>query len=93
MKQKALTTEQIEVLKKLSGVISEARNNGIEFVYDTSDGSISAFNCSNVNCIYSGRNPESHTDEEMNWDLCEPLDIFDYCDMARQNLYLNFEEK
>ena len=93
MKQKALTTEQLEVLKKLSGVISEARNNGIEFVYDTSDCSLSAFNCSNVCEIYSGRHPERDNDREMDWELCEPLDIFDYCDMARQNLYLNFEEK
>lgn len=93
MKQKALTTEQLEVLKKLNSVLCEARNNGIEFVYDISDGSVSAFNCSSVNCIYSGRNPESHTDEEMDWELCEPIGSIDYCDMARQNLYLNFEEE
>ena len=93
MKQKALTTEQLEVLKKLNAVLCEARNKGIEFVYDTSDGSVSAFNCSSVNCIYSGRNPESHTDEEMDWELCEPIGSIDYCDMAIQNLYLNFEEE
>ena len=93
MKQKELTFEQKEILKKLDAVLAEAKSKDIGFIFDEEDGSMTAYNAENVNFTYSGRGKEEDGDELMIWDLCEVVDVhMDHFHNAFDYLYLDFNK-
>jgi hypothetical protein len=93
MKQLVLTEEQHELLGKMERIFEEAKEKGISFMYDINDGSLTAFNSSNVCDFYAGRNKEDDDDEEIDFDSCSIIEnaSIDYVDYARQEYYLKFE--
>ena len=95
MKQLTLTEGQHELLGRMERLFKEAKEKDISFVYDISDGSLTAFNSANVSDFYAGREgrKEDEDDEEINFDLCCHVDnaSIDYVDYARQNYYLKFK--
>lgn len=94
MKQRELTEKQKELLKVLVFIFARCKENGIAFVYDNDDCTLSAFNADNVNTFYGGLHGEDDGDELMNWELAEIVDVYtDYFNSGRQNLYLNFEKE
>ena len=94
MKQKDLTTEQKDVLARLSSILAEANEKKIGFVFDEGDCTLMAYNAENVNLDYCGRSQESDNDERINWDLAEYVSDF-RCDCFNSGFdvyYLNFDE-
>lgn len=73
MRQKELTKEQKELCEKLNELFSEAREKGIDFVFDYSDGTVTAFNSEGVeNCSIRGY--ESEIEEPIDWEKCYVID-------------------
>lgn len=95
MKQLPLTEEQQALLTKMNDLFNEAKEKDLSFVYDISDGSLTAFNSANVPDFYAGREgcKEDEDDEEINFDLCCHVDnaSIDYVDYAIQGYYLKFK--
>ena len=95
MKQLVLTEEQHELLGRMERLFKEANEKDISFVYDISDGSLTAFNSANVSDFYAGRegSKEDYDDEEIDFDSCSIIEnaSVDYVDYARQNYYLKFK--
>lgn len=95
MKQLVLTEEQQALLTKMNDLFNEAKEKDLSFVYDISDGSLTAFNSANVPDFYAGREgcKEDEDDEEMDFDKCFFLDkaSIDYVDYAIQSYYLKFK--
>lgn len=95
MKQLNLTEEQIELLTKMDALFKEANGKDISFLYDISDGSLTAFNSANVSDFYAGHecSKEDYDDEEIDFDSCSIIEnaSVDYVDYARQNYYLKFK--
>ena len=95
MKQLVLTEEQHELLGRMERFFWEAREKDISFVYDISDGTLSAFNSANVADFYAGRegSKEDEDDEEIDFDSCSIIEnaSIDYVDYAIQNYYLKFK--
>lgn len=68
MKQKPLTDEQKELLKRLEATIKECEEKNIAFVYDRDDESVTAYNSDGVESTYSGCRLEDYNrDEKMDW--------------------------
>lgn len=94
MKQLNFTDEQRELLKKMDALFQEARDKDISFLYDISDGSLTAFNSANVLDSYASCYvKESEADEEIDFEKCHVIygGSSDYCDYSRQNYYLRYE--
>ncbi len=93
MKQLVLTEEQHELLGRMERIFKEAKEKDISFVYDISDGSLTAFNSANVSDFYAGRDKEDYEDEEIDFDSCSIIESasIDYTDYARQTYYLKFD--
>ena len=90
MKQKQLTDEQRDVLKRLEVIFKEAEEKKIGFVYDREDGSLSAYNNNGIVCTYAGRNKEEESDEYLDWDNCSIVTYIDYFDSLDQCYLLKF---
>lgn len=95
MKQLVLTEVQHELLGRMERLFKEAKEKDISFVYDISDGSLTAFNSANVSDFYAGRegSKEDYDDEEIDFDSCSIIEnaSIDYVDYAIQNCYLKFK--
>lgn len=95
MKQIPLTERQQALLAQMNDLFKKAHEEDIDFIYDISDGSLTAFNSANASDFYAGRyfRKEDEDDEEINFDLCYQIDnaSIDYVDYARQNYYLKFK--
>ena len=95
MKQLVLTEEQNELLERMDALFKEANGKDISFLYDISDGSLTAFNSANVSDFYAGDEgcKEDYDDEEIDFDSCFIIEhaSVDYVDYARKNYYLKFE--
>lgn len=95
MKQRILTERQRNLLTQINELFKKAHEEDLGFIYDISDGSLTAFNSANVSDFYTGREgrKEDKDDEEINFDLCYQVDnaSVDYVDYARQNYYLKFK--
>lgn len=93
MKQLVLTEEQKELLERMELLFKEAKEKNISFVYGIDDGSLTAFNSTNVPDFYAGRDKEDDSDEEIDFDLCYIVEnaSIDYADFAMQSYYLKFE--
>lgn len=93
MRQLPLTEEQYALLGDLERLFRKCKENDISFVYDVTDGSLSAFNAANVSECYSGTEKEDDTDDKIDWDsssIVEEASI-DYFVSAYQDYYLKFE--
>lgn len=93
MEQLKLTDKQKEILKRLDGVIQEAVEAKIGFVYDLDDQTVNAYNASNADDSYAGRLPENEDDCELNFYentlthvVCSKF--LDYYDGGMQSYYL-----
>ena len=92
MEQLKLTDKQKEILKRLDGVIQEAVETKIGFVYDLEDQTVNAYNASNANESYAGSLPENEDDCELNFykntltHVCSKF--LDYYDGRMQSYYL-----
>ena len=92
MKQKPLTEEQKELLKRLEATLKECDEKNIAFVFDREDCSLTAYNSTGVECTYAGRSYEDNErDEYMNWENGEILEMsIDYFDSFDQYFILKF---
>jgi len=95
MKQLPLTERQQKLLEQMNDLFKKAHEEDLDFIYDISDGSLTAFNSANVPDFYAGREgcKEDEDDEEIDFDSCYFIDnaIIDYVDYARQSYYLKFK--
>lgn len=95
MKQLPLTEEQQALLTKMNDLFNEAKEKDLSFVYDISDGSLTAFNSANVSDFYAGRDgsKEDYDDEEIDFDSCSIIEnaSIDYVDYAIQSYYFKFK--
>lgn len=92
MKQKALTEKQHEIIGRLEKLLKEADNNGIKFVYDIADLSLTAFNGENVSESYSYYGKDEGG-ELMDWDSASILEdvVIDSFNSNIEDYYLVFE--
>ena len=92
MKQKPLTDEQKELLKRLEATLKECDEKNIAFVFDREDSSLTAYNSTGVECTYAGRAPEDYErDEKMDWTKSSIVEIgIDYFDSFDQDFILTF---
>lgn len=92
MKQKPLTDEQKELLKRLEATLKECEEKNIAFVFDREDCSVTAYNSDGVECTYAGRVPEDYErDEKMDWTKSDIVEIcIDYFDSFDQDFILKF---
>lgn len=95
MKQLPLTEKQQNLLAQMNDLFKKAHEEDLGFIYDISDGSLTAFNSANVPDFYAGRegHKEDEDDEEIDFDSCSIIEnaSIDYVDYARQNYYLKFK--
>ena len=95
MKQLPLTERQQNLLAQMNDLFKKAHEEDLGFIYDISDGSLTAFNSANVSDFYAGgeNRKEDEDDEEILFDICYHVDnaSIDYVDYARQNYYLKFK--
>lgn len=94
MKQKGLTKAQLRVIEHVESALLAAEIEGVRFVFDQDDGSLTAYNAENVDVTYSGRYQEDSKDEEMNWDLGHIVQNLnaDYFHSQFDDYYLKFYE-
>lgn len=95
MKQLQLTERQQNLLAQMNDLFNEAKEKDLSFVYDISDGSLTAFNSANVSDFYAGRegSKEDYDDEEIDFDSCSIIEnaSIDYVDFAIQSYYLKYK--
>lgn len=94
MKQKELTKAQLRVIEHVESALLAAEIEGVRFVFDQDDGSLTAYNAENVDVTYSGCYREDSKDEEMNWDLGHIVQNLnaDYFHGQFDDYYLKFYE-
>lgn len=90
MKQKPLTEEQKELLKRLEATLKECEEKNIAFVFDREDCSVTAYNSDGIVCTYAGRDKEDKSDEFLDWDNCSIVMSIDYFDSYNQCYLLKF---
>lgn len=95
MKQLPLTERQQYLLAQINELFRKAHEEDIDFIYDISDGSLTAFNSANVSDFYAGVEAckEDEDDEEILFDLCYHVGnaSIDYVNYAEQSYYLKFK--
>ena len=92
MKQKVLTEKQHEIIGRIEKLLKEADENGIKFVYDIADLSLTAFNGENVSDFYSyyGKDENGNL---MDWDSASILEdvVIESFNSNVEDFYLVFD--
>lgn len=94
MKQKVLNEKQHEILKRLEKVLKEASENNISFIYDTADGTITAYNNEGVADYGAfGIQPDNGDFVAFDWESGSMIEcnMIDWLNSDIEQYYLSFE--